>query len=98
MTKLRPRDRFAVPSFAPCLLSGLKSIDRFLHARLPATAKRLVQADDGEKPCELGLPQRVFRLEQGELGVEHGHDVSGSSAQLLFSKIECAPRSNDDVA
>ena len=42
--------------FASSFASGLKSIDRLLHPRLPAAAKRLIKADDREQPGQLGLP------------------------------------------
>src|SRR5258705_13454554 len=50
-------------AFAVSFNSGLKSINRPFHLRLPAAPQRLVQADDREQSGKLGLPQHVFRLE-----------------------------------
>src|SRR3954452_19800845 len=97
MTKPRPRDFFAVPSFTPCLVSGLKSIARFLHPRLPAAAERLIQADDSKKAGTLRLRQRVFRLEQGQLRIEHGDDGGRARARPLLGEIECAAGGVEDV-
>src|ERR1700736_5357055 len=43
-------------TFAVSFKSGLKSIDRPLHSRLPTAPQCLVQADNREQPRELGLP------------------------------------------
>src|ERR1700681_4039732 len=39
-------------AFAVSFKSGLKSIDRLLHFRLPTPAQRLGQAADRQQPCE----------------------------------------------
>ena len=52
----------ALAAFAVSFKSGLKSIDRPLHSRLPAAAQRLLQADERKQPGKLCLPKRIFRL------------------------------------
>ena len=49
-------------AFAVSFNSGLKSIDRPFHPRLPAAPQRLIEADDREQPRQLRLPHRVLRL------------------------------------
>ena len=52
-------------AFAVSFNSGLKSIDRPFHPRLPAAPQRLIEADDRLQPRELRLHQggkkEVFR-------------------------------------
>src|SRR6202022_1001190 len=56
-------------AFAVSFKSGLKSIDRPLHPRLPTAPQRLVQTDIRKQPRELCLPQQIFRLKVRQLGV-----------------------------
>ena len=50
-------------AFAVSFDSGLKSIDRPFHPRLPAAPQRLIEADDRQQPRQLRLHQQIFRLE-----------------------------------
>jgi hypothetical protein len=43
--------------------SGLKSIDRSLHPRLPAASQRLIEADDRKQPPKPHLPKSIFGLQ-----------------------------------
>jgi hypothetical protein len=86
----RSLSAFAVSSKSD-FKSGLKSIDRFLHLRLPAATQCLVEADDRQQSGKLRLPQRVFRLKQRQLGIEDGDDVGGSSLELLLGELKGTP-------
>src|ERR1700679_499844 len=86
----RSLSAFAVSSKSD-FKSGLKSIDRLLHLRLPAAPQRLVKADDRQQSSKLRLPQRIFRLEQRQLGVEDSHDVGGPGLELLLGELKGPP-------
>lgn len=55
---------------------------------IPSSAKRLKQAAGGEQFRQPHLDQRIFRGEEGLLGLQHRDEIDGAAAQLRLCDIE----------
>ncbi len=83
-------------------LHGYRRIGRRIDLRFrrrPAAAERLIKADDRLQAREPCLRERVLRLKQGLLRLQHGHEIDRAFAQPRFGDLEARLRALvDDLA
>src|SRR5258708_4745010 len=87
-------------AFAVSFKSGLKSIDRSLHPRLPAAPQRLIQTDDRKQTGKLRLPQFVlpglgeFKVAKDPSAIENrlGQTTDRTEERRMRLKQRCQRR------
>src|SRR5215468_9547383 len=73
-------------AFARSCLGNSPCIGGFRGFRQPATAERLIKADNGLQSREPRLCQRILSLEQRLLNLQQSDEIDGARLQLLVGQ------------